>query len=172
MSVVLPVTILLSPQLVSTPERLESLLVKIQDFSPVLESVGGLIEEALAENFTTQGYGQWAGLADSTVRERFRLGYGPNQPLVRSAKLMEALTEHDGEGHKFLVQPDQVCVGVFGDAVAYAASLNEGDPAHHLPARVLVQLTPGTVERILQMILDWLGGPDGVRVTAGPVMDV
>ena len=164
MSVVLPVTVLISAELVSSPERLEDLLARIQDFSPVLEEVGSLIEEALAENYATRGFGTWAGLAQSTLRQKERHGYDGG-PLVKTGTLLAALTQRDAAGHKFLVQPDSVSVGVYGEAIAYAQFLSRG--TRRMPARVLVQLTPGTVDAILALIVDWLGGPDGVTVTAG-----
>jgi len=165
LSVAVQVEIVVHPSLCSSPERLEALLAKIADFRPILQDVGGAVEEGIAAWFTSQGEGTWAALAHSTVLDRFRKGYGPNNELVRTGKLLAALTEHDAPGHKFLVSANSVQVGAYGEAVQYMGWLADGTP--RMPGRILVQLTPGTMERILQLILDWLGGPDGVTVTAG-----
>lgn len=165
MSVVLNVEVVIHPALCSSPERLEELLAKVADFNPVLTSVGGALEEGIAEWFTSQGDGTWAALAPSTVLDRFRKGYGPNQELVRTGRLLEALTERDAPGHKFLISGDSVQVGAYGEAVAYMGYLADG--TKRMPGRMLVQIPPGTMDRIVQLILEWLGGPDGVTVTAG-----
>lgn len=141
--------------------RLPALLEAIRDYSPILQTVGEVIEQELSENFTTQGFGDWAPLANSTVKERFRKGYGPNQPLVRTAKLKDALTIRDAPGHKFLVGPSGIVVGLIGEVVPYGSVLDRGNPAKRLPARALIQVRAETRERLIQIIQEWLVGKAG-----------
>lgn len=166
MSIVVPIHVLLDPALVSDPARVEALLVKMSNFAPVLESLGQPLEQEIAEWFTSQGEGTWAELAPSTVRDRFRKGFGPNNPLVRTGKLLAALTERGAEGHKFLVTENSLTVGAYSDAIVYMSRLAEGDAAAHLPARMLVNVRAGFIDRAIDAILEWLGAGPGVTVYA------
>ena len=172
MSVSIQVHVLIDPSLVADADRLAELLGKIRDFSPVLETAGGLLEEGIREWFTSQGEGTWAELSPATVRDRFRRGYGPNNPLVRSGDLLAALTEEGAPGHKFLVSETGVSVGAYSGALVYMDRLASGDPAHRLPARMLVSVPAGQIDRIIDLISEWLGGGPGVRVWADPPVPV
>jgi hypothetical protein len=164
MSQTLAVHVLIDPALVS-PDRLDELMRKMRDFSPVLQSVGAEVEQGLAASFDSQGFGGWAPLKESTRKEKERLGYGDQPDLVRTGELRAALTERGAKGHKFLVGPEGVIVGVYGDVVPYAVYQARGT-SRGLPARILIQVSPGTIDRIIQIITDWLGGGPGVRVWA------
>ena len=145
-----------------TPESMALLRDKLDDFSPVLTDIGSLIEEGLAKNFETQGYGSWAALSASTQASKERGDYAGMPPLVRTGDLKAALTERDAPGHKFIVEPNSLTVGVLGDAIPYAGYLDSG--TGRMPARMLITVTPGTLEKIVQAILDWLSVGDAARV--------
>ena len=154
------------PELLASPEQQAGILQKLADFSPVLEQrIGPVVEEEQAENFATRNWGGWAALAPSTVREKEVLGYGGRPDLVREGTLQAAFVP-GMPGHKFLVSPNSLIVGVYGDVVPYADELARGDPARHLPPRVLITLRPGTIDAIIALLLDWIGGGDAVRVYA------
>ncbi len=156
--------ILIDPRLVTT-ERMQDLIERLDFAQPLLQEIGEILEEALAENFDTQGYGQWAPLTDGTLLEKTRRGYGSQPALYRTGHLREALTQQDAMGHKFLVGQNSVDVGFYPDMVPYGERLAEGDPVRHLPARVLIQVGPNMRDKIVQAIQMWLGGGEAVRVT-------
>lgn len=58
-----------------------------------LEMVGKLVEEAAKEAIGTYDYG-WPELSDRTQEERERLGFSPNDPLLRTGELQESI-KHD-----------------------------------------------------------------------------
>lgn len=163
MSLSVTVHVIVHPSLLA-PGALETLAAKLSDCAPILAEVGTLMEEDIGENFRTQGFGQWAPLKESTVRDRFRRGYGPNAPLVRSGALLAGLAERGAEGHKFLVDRNSIIVGVYGEVIPYAGRLAKGDA--HMPGRILIQVQSGTVERAVQMITEWLGGGPSISVYA------
>lgn len=167
MTLALPVEVVIDPSLCS-PERLADLMEKIQDYGPVLQSVGGVLEEGLLEWFTSRGEGTWALLSVTTIRDKIQRGFGDMPDLVRTGELRAGLTERDAPGHKFLVSASAVMVGVFGDVIPRANWLATGRA--NMPARVLVNISAGTQERILDLIREWLGGADGVMVYADGVL--
>lgn len=164
MSQVLQIQVVIDPSLVD-PDRLDRLLELTRDYSPVLATIGDIFEEELAENFEMQGFGQWAQLKRSTWEEKDRLGYSGQPPEARSGDMFRGLTQRDAPGHKFLVSADSVCVGVYGDVIPYAYWQDTGTRV--LPARILAQVRPETVDRLIQLIIEWLGGAQaGVNVYA------
>lgn len=166
MSLTVPIHVLIEPALIRDPARLEQLLVKTRDYAPVLEELGQPLEQEISEWFTSQGEGTWAELAPSTIKDRFRRGFGANNPLIRTGKLLDALTVRGAPGHKFLVTENSLTVGAYGDAVVYMNRLNKGDPSAHLPGRLLINVGAGFIERAIDAILDWLGAGPGVTVYA------
>jgi len=162
MSSMLNAHIVIDPSLV-TPERLRELLAMCRDFLPVLQDIGDILEEQLAENFFTRGFGTWAPLAAATQKERYRLGFSGRPDLIRTGALFEALTERGAPGHKFLVSAHGISVGVYGDVIPYEYWLAYG--TRRMPARLLVQIGTDGQQRIIQMIKQWLGADAGVEVT-------
>lgn len=162
MSVSQTFEIVINASLVS-PQRLEELLALTRDFSAILQDVGGAVEEGLAEWFDTQGEGSWAALRPSTIKDRARKGYAGEPDLVRTGELRAALTERGAPGHKFLVGPQSIEVGVYGTVPQSALAR----PGRNRPARILAVITPDAQDRIIQILTDWLGGGAGVRVVAG-----
>lgn len=66
-----------------------------------LDDNGRAVAAAVKRYFGTYGPG-WAVLADSTQAERVRLGYSPNDPLLRSGDL-QGLINHMIEGESLFV---------------------------------------------------------------------
>ena len=136
------------------------LLAALTDFEPVLEDFGRVIAAGEKEGFASQGgsYQQpWAPLADSTVKDRFRKGYGPNEMLVRSGKLADAI------GESVVLSPGSVQVGVDLSEVPYAAPLQSGTA--RMPARVLVAVTDDMIDQMLQVLRAYLANATGGDLT-------
>ena len=148
---------------------------QLRDFSPILEESGGvgdIIDEALYENFVTQGYGAWAPSWRNRQCGTFPKGYGPNIPLFRTGDAFAALTDRDSPTHKFLVSKSGIVVGAYTDRLRYIEALADGNPATHLPARILVQVTPEYIEKIIALLAEWLGGGDAVTIFADAPIEV
>ena len=137
-------------------EDLAPLLAALQDFEPVLEDFGRTIAGGEKAAFASQGgeYGQeWAALAPSTVLDRFRHGFGPNQPLVRTGALASSI------GEAVSLTPDSVQVGIDTGAVPYAGYLQGG--TRKMPARLLVALTDDMIDQMMQTLRAYLAGVTG-----------
>lgn len=163
MSLEIDVHVIVHPDLISD-ESLAELMAKLSDFSPILERVGGIFEEELADNFESQGYGTWAPISQVTRRDKERKGFGNEPDLVREGTLERALTMRDAPGHKFLVSPTELIVGVYDEVIPYAKWLANG--TRNMPARILINITASGVDRTLNMIKEWLGVGDAADVYA------
>ncbi len=157
-------SIQVDPNLIPDGE-LAPLLEALQDFEPVLEDFGRTLAAGEQQGFSSQGafYGdEWAGLAPSTVKERFRQGYGPNAPLVRTGKLADSI------GQTINLTPDSVQVGVDTADVPYANYLQGGTA--RMPARVLVAVTDDMIDEMTQTLREFLanatgGDLEGITIT-------
>lgn len=126
----------------------------VQDLSPVWKDIGAELRQDNALNFAEEGllfgfsatqarYGagergaEWPALADSTVRERERLGYGGEGPiLVRTGELLESLTVEGASGNITRIGPVSA---EFGSAHPLAGYHHWG--TRRIPERPIVGLT-------------------------------
>lgn len=96
---------MISLRLTSNPiaADLERLIDKIANPGPrQRRMIGGAARERMAENFTRQGSGNgpWPQLAPATVRERQRLGFAGNRPiLVRTGAKRSRFTNVNDGSH-------------------------------------------------------------------------
>ena len=65
---------------------------ELSDLSPLWERFKTAMSEIERSRFESHGHGQWPPLAESTLREKARLGY-PADPLVRTGALMASLVD-------------------------------------------------------------------------------
>jgi len=157
-------SIQVDPNLIPDGE-LAPLLEALQDFEPVLEDFGRTLAAGEQQGFASQGafYGdEWAGLAPNTVKERFREGYGPNAPLVRTGNLADAI------GQTINLTPDSVQVGVDAADVPYANYLQSGTA--RMPARILMAVTDDMIDEMAQTLREFLanatgGNMEGITIT-------
>ena len=85
----------------------------------ILEAVGQLIEDKAKKKigvYQAQAgiYEAWAPLADSTIQDRIRKGFTPDDPLLRSGELRDSI--HHGIWE---VTPDTVFIGSSSDIMIY-----------------------------------------------------
>lgn len=80
-----------------------------QELRPAIDAELGDQGVAIANKckakFGTYGPG-WPALAESTKRERVRLGYSPDDPLFRSGDLQSQVTHQVTRGNLFVGVPD------------------------------------------------------------------
>lgn len=138
-------------------QRLLTFGAEISDFSEAWQQVGEDLLGDFMLQFMSQGgeYGAWSewdALADSTVLERERLGYGGEGPIeVRTGALRAAVTEQGAAGNVFEVLPDMLRVG-FDDQI--------GTWQHYgtrkMPARPLIGLSQYRKSEIVNRIDDFI----------------
>lgn len=122
------------------------------DLGPAWAKVGLRLMDDFRANFAAQGgmYGGWAPLAPSTIRQRVRLGFGPDPIMMRTGRLNESLAVPGAAGNVFEVAPDHVTVG---SDVEYAKYQHFGT-RRGLPARRLIGLSWETRSYALRAVAD------------------
>jgi hypothetical protein len=137
----------------------------ISDLSEPLELIGEDLLGDFAQNMVveggffggTRGYlgdagGPWKPLAESTVAERTRLGYGGAHPILwRTGDLGHALAERGAAGNVFEVGPDRLTVGA---SIFYA--LFHQDGTTRMPARPIVGLSRTRREGIVKRLGEYV----------------
>lgn len=113
------------------------------------------IKQMHQENFTRQGSGagQWAGLAQSTIRERRRLGFGGERPiLVRRGNLRAGYVNRGSPDHHERIWQSPIGLTIeSGSADERIALLHERGTSK-MPARSVSQLDDGQENRLVQII--------------------
>lgn len=151
------ITLKVSPASLADVNRLTIALQRLRDTGPGagnVEKVASVMRQGLLENFATESNGgqKWAPLAERTVRERQRLGYGGRHMiLVRTGVYRESFTQRDAPDHvsKFAV--------MFGHwlwqegSADYRARFHELGTAR-MVARPATSLTPAAESRIGQTL--------------------
>jgi hypothetical protein len=104
----------------------------IAELESQAETTSGLVGQGMLEGgeiwlaylrsrFDSEGDGQWAQLADSTIEQRARKGYGPDHPILReSGDLLASLMPGD-ENNVLRLTPDGV---ELGSSLPYAPFVN------------------------------------------------
>lgn len=115
-----------------------------------LESVGLLMRESTAEQFSSQGgnSGGWQELADSTKQQKARLGLDP-RILHATGALVESLTQKFDPRHIERVSGDSL---TFGSTVAYGVYHQSSRPRTRLPFRPPIALTENDKRRIVKTV--------------------
>lgn len=86
------VTIMLDPPLEFILRQTGAFRAALEDFGPLWDKLSDVMEKVEQDQFDSEGHGQWATLADSTLAEKQRLGF-PEQILVRTGDLKDSLTD-------------------------------------------------------------------------------
>lgn len=124
---------------------------------PVARIGGDALRRAFAENFSSEGHGEWANLASMTVEERRALGYAGEHPiLVREGDLRESVTN---PAHPLHVQEMQNYGGgrlslSMGSEDPRYDRLHFGEEEDKLPARPMMVLW-AQQEPAVEMALVW-----------------
>lgn len=125
------------------------------DFMSNMIGEGRLAFQATATGRMRAGFGGrggWAQLAESTVRERERLGYGGAHPILfREGNLATALAERGAEGNIFELSP----TGISAGTDLYYAGFHQ-DGTRKMPARPIVGLTRDRQSNVLRTINEFV----------------
>lgn len=126
----------------------------IDNLEPAWEAIGYELLKDFDLQFTSEGgvFGEWAALADATVRDRERKGYGGEGPMeVRTGALKAAVTQRGAPGNVFEVDG---MIGTFGVEMQLAEWQHYG--TRKMPARPLVGLSFYRRSAIINEIDDWI----------------
>lgn len=114
----------------------------IGDMTTVWTEVGQELLQDFVLQFDTEGGvfggGHWDALADATVLDRARKGYGGEGPMeVRTGRLKAAVTQQGAPGNVFEVTPSTLTVGVDDDIAGW----QHFGTSRGIPPRALVGLS-------------------------------
>lgn len=139
---------------------------QISDLSPAFEQIGEDLMGDFAANMAMEGglYGKtsksylgenagpWKPLAESTVAERTRLGYGGEHPILqRTGALRESLATRGAPGNVFEVAPDRLQVGTS----LFFAFFHQGG-TKKMPARPIVGVSWQRRSAIVQRLVEFV----------------
>ena len=134
---------------------LQALLNRLQrqvdNLEPAMREIAGHLVSSVEDSFAGQAApdgSDWEPLADRTIRDRLRRGYGAGPILERSGNLAsQILADWDDE------------VAVAGTNLEYAATHHYGDPRRNIPARPFLGVSDEARQAIIHTLLDHLGEP-------------
>lgn len=115
----------------------------MKNFYPTFRKVGRNLKKTFKNNFAYRGRllnKPWESLAMSTLKEKKRLGYLWQGPLVRTGKMKRS----------FRSRPERLQVTV-DNPTPYFKYHQSKRPRRHLPRRVMISLTKGKRQEIVRM---------------------
>ena len=81
----------LSSNLNAVLQQLQEKARELNDLSPLMRRVAGIMPDAVEENFERQGRPRWKPLKESTIRQREKQGYWPGKILQRTGRLASSI---------------------------------------------------------------------------------
>lgn len=127
----------------------------IENLEPAWQAIGEELLQDFELQFTSEGgvFGEWDALADSTVRDRERKGYGGEGPMeVRTGELKASVTQRGAPGNIFEVDGMTAAFGVESDLAGW----QHYGTSRGIPARPLVGLSQYRKAAIVNEIDDWI----------------
>ncbi|GJQ23582.1 phage virion morphogenesis protein [Candidatus Brocadia sapporoensis] len=146
---------------------------RMQNLSPVMRAISGIMHDAVEENFEREGRPKWKKLAKSTEEQRAKKGKWPGKILQLSQGGLAAANTQGYNNHSAWVSNNKEYAAAqqFGTRPFIIRPKNKpylrfqiGDKwvtkkeIHHpgIPARPFMKLTPGDLEKIKQKIGSYL----------------
>lgn len=123
------------------------------DAQPAFSAIADLIMDETAEQFATEGRhasGGWKPLAESTLREKARLGFGSRGILERTLALERSLTERGNANQILETTPDSL---TFGTSLRYGDYHQLG---RGVPQRRPVELTESARRQVVKILQRWV----------------
>lgn len=125
---------------------------KSSDMSEEMTAVAGIMLDAVEENFEQEGRPeQWHPLAEPTQKQREKLGYGKQHPILQREGILAGANQANSSSTSAEVT----------NATEYAAIQHFGGKAGRgkkvtIPARPFMELTDDDIEEILDVLTDVL----------------
>ena len=113
--------------------KIDSIIANVsdlpKDLTPQFQEVRGVVQSVITKNFEAQGRPDgWDALADSTIRDRLRLGFGEGPIGGRTGEMYMSLTG-DGDNTINEIEAQRAEFGAIGPKVAAFSHGREGQPA-------------------------------------------
>jgi phage gpG-like protein len=121
------------------------------DLGPLWERFSEEMTEIEDERFASEGHGRWAPLAESTLRDRARRGFGPGPILQRTGNLRESLVD---PARAAKTTPRTM---TWGSDVDYARYHQEGGSIPgRPPQRVVLEIRVEDRRRLETQMVSWI----------------
>ena len=135
----------LSSNLNAVLQQLQEKARELNNLSPLMRRVAGIMADAVEENFERQGRPRWKPLKESTIRQREKEGYWPGKILQRTGRLASSIESRYGK--------TEASVQVGGSQFPYAAIHQFGGKAGpgrkvEIPARPYLTLSDDDLKEI------------------------
>jgi len=135
----------LSNNLQAVLQQLQEKARQLNDLSPLMRRVAGIMADAVEENFERQGRPRWKPLKESTIRQREKQGYWPGKILQQTGRLASSIESR--------YDKTTASVQVGGSNFPYAAIHQFGGKAGpgrvvEIPARPYLTLTDEDLKEI------------------------
>jgi len=72
---------------------LKNLSKKVEDMTPVMRIIAGIMHDAVEENFEKEGQPKWTPLAPATIKQREKKGHWPGKILQQSGQLASSISK-------------------------------------------------------------------------------
>jgi phage gpG-like protein len=129
------------------------------DGAPVLSLILDDMRRLEIALFGSEGYGEWAPLAESTLERKAEEGYPPNI-LQATEQLMDSLTGNlAAAGHVEHITPEEI---LYGTTVPWAIYHQYG--TRYMPARPPVDVRDSDIARWTKMIQAYVFGIDAAEM--------
>ncbi|MBB3175411.1 HK97 gp10 family phage protein [Endobacter medicaginis] len=132
-------------------ERLERAALEYELLQrELLDQVGDAVAADAKSRIGTYDGNEWPALAESTIADRVRRGYSPDEPLLRTGQLRDSI-QHEVDG-------DTVTVGSGLDIAAYQELGTSRIPPRPFIAPAMMHAGEGAVEAALVEMLGKMFG--------------
>lgn len=119
--------------------------------TPLWERFEREMSQIEAERFDSEGHGEWQPLAESTIRDRARQGYGPGPILQRTKDLRDSLVDPARASRKTARTMS------YGTSVPHARFHQEGGSIPgRPPKRVILDLRVEDRRRLETQMVSWI----------------
>lgn len=132
-------------------QLLRKLSKKLEDMSPVMKVVAGIMHDAVEENFEKEGQPRWTPLASSTIRQREKKRHWPGKLLQVSGQLASSISEkHDSRSATVGTNKIYAAIHQFGGKAGRGHKVT-------IPARPFLKLDDRAMEAIKRVVKEWVG---------------
>lgn len=119
--------------------------------TPLWERFERVLSEVGKERFDSEGYGEWQGLAASTIDQRIRLGFGAGPILRRTGDLRDSLVDPARASRK---SPRTMTWASDSDYAGYHQ--DGGSIPGRPPQRVVLELRVEDRRRLETQMVSWV----------------
>ena len=129
---------------------LKKLSKKVNDMTPVMQIIAGIMHDAVEENFEKEGRPKWPSLAPATIKQRAKKGHWPGKILQQSGQLAASISRR-ATSNSAIVGTNKVYAAIH----QFGGKAGRGHKAT-IPARPFLKLDNKALDDIKNAILSYI----------------